>query len=68
MLLRKFDDTVRQTLARHGVQDEKLELILIDLFKSFEQRILSDQFVDEITKKQDRKRVRALRAKGLRLR
>lgn len=54
-MLRSFDDSVRKVLQHHGVEDEKLEASLIDLFSQYEKRVLSDSFVTEIAKKLDRR-------------
>ncbi|PAE90948.1 hypothetical protein [Shouchella clausii] len=54
-MLRSFDDSVRKVLQHHGVEDEKLEASLIDLFSQYEKRVLSDSFVEEIAKKLDRR-------------
>ncbi len=54
MLRNNFDETIHKTLVKHGYEDEKLEAILIDLFKYYEQRMLSSDFVGEITRQQTR--------------
>ncbi|KMK77628.1 hypothetical protein [Alkalihalobacillus pseudalcaliphilus] len=59
--IKKFDDTVRSVMQKHNVQDEKLELVLIDLFRHFESHLLNGDFVKEVTKKQDRANARARR-------
>lgn len=52
-MLHDFSKKVRQTLERHDVQDEKLELVLTSLFKEFENHILSKDFIEEIISKQE---------------
>lgn len=63
-MLRDFNANVRQTLQRHGVQDEKLELVLTDLFKDFQKHILSRDAIREITEQQEREKFRHRRNMG----
>lgn len=57
-MLSNFNDSVRQTLQGHNIEDEKLESALSDLFNQFERRVLSREFIEEIAKHQDREKDR----------
>jgi len=61
MLRSDFKDTVRQTLQRYDVKDEKLESTLTDLFSAFEQRMLSSEFAEKVSEHQERKAKRESR-------
>lgn len=50
-----FVNNVQETFQKHGIEDEKLELVMTDLFDSFQDHLLSNDFVDKITEKQERK-------------
>lgn len=50
----KFGESVGFLLKKHGVEDEKLEQALSDLFDSFENHLLNGDFVKEVTQKQNR--------------
>lgn len=53
-----FDESIKETFEKHGVDNKELESALIDVFNSFESRILSQDFtrkvLKEIEKKSDR--------------
>jgi hypothetical protein len=61
MIRKNFDETVQKVLAEHNIMDEKLEVILIDLFNRFEKHLLHNGFADDVIKHKERKDLRSRR-------
>lgn len=57
-IMSEFKDTVSSTFRKHGLEDEKLELVVADLFNSFESHLLRStdlvKFVQESMEREDR--------------
>lgn len=58
MLNKSFSKTIESVFQKHGIEDEKLELVLTDLFDSYQDHLLSigNNFVEKVTEHQDRNR------------
>lgn len=50
-----FSANVKRLFEKHGIEDEKLELVIAELFDDFQKHLLSPSsgFANEITKKQN---------------
>lgn len=59
-----FDKVVKEAFENHDVNNPALESALIDIFKSYESRILSQDLVRKIIKEIDRKNDRDNAALG----
>lgn len=49
-----IDKTIKDTFEKHGVNNKELEGALIDIFKRYEDIIISDRFVEKIFKEKER--------------
>lgn len=64
-MLKGFEDDIRNTFQRHGVQDDKLENAIVELFEKYDRRVLSNDFIEKIEQQLDKRAIRRRRARGM---